>query len=70
MENLFLCMVVVIFFYYIYMSIFVWIFVESLYVYCMLIEVCNIDMGFMWFYYVVGWGILVIVIGLVVGLDF
>ncbi|XP_045146623.1 cadherin EGF LAG seven-pass G-type receptor 1, partial [Echinops telfairi] len=68
-ENPFVCTVVAIILHYGHMSSFAWTFVEGLHVYRMLTEARNIDTGPMRFYYVVGWGVPAVIVGLAVGLD-
>lgn len=52
-----------------WLSVFAWLFVEVLHVYRRLTEVADVDRGAMKFYYVLGWVVPGIVVGLAVGLE-
>lgn len=63
------CTVVAILLHYFYMCTFSWMFVATLHIYRMLTEIRNIDMGSMKFYYVLGYVLPGIIVGLAVGLN-
>ncbi|XP_077984710.1 cadherin EGF LAG seven-pass G-type receptor 2-like isoform X2 [Glandiceps talaboti] len=63
------CKLVAIGLHYFFMATFAWMFVEGLHLYRMLTEVKNINRGQMKFYYVVGWGLPLVIVSLAVGLS-
>ncbi|CAI9730365.1 cadherin EGF LAG seven-pass G-type receptor 2 isoform X1 [Octopus vulgaris] len=63
-----LCRIVAIFLHYFFISTFAWLFVEILHIYRMLTEIRDINTGSMKFYYLVGFVIPGIIVGLAVGL--
>ncbi|XP_006824531.1 cadherin EGF LAG seven-pass G-type receptor 2 [Saccoglossus kowalevskii] len=65
----FVCKVVAIALHYFFMATFSWMFVEGLHLYRMLTEVKNINRGQMKFYYVVGYGLPLVIVSLAVGLS-
>nr|AHY88472.1 fmi [Terebratalia transversa] len=68
-EPILLCKVIAIVLHYTFLCIFSWMFVESLHIYRMLTEIRNIDRGSMKFYYLMGYMIPGIIVGLAVGLK-
>ncbi|ELT95736.1 hypothetical protein CAPTEDRAFT_182594 [Capitella teleta] len=62
------CKLVAMFLHFFHLCVFAWIFVESLHLYRMLTEIRNINTGNMKFYYLLGYVIPGIVVGLAVGL--
>lgn len=63
-----LCRIIAIFLHYFYISSFAWLFIEVLHIYRMLTEIRDINTGSMKFYYLVGYVIPGIIVGLAVGL--
>ncbi|XP_070557832.1 cadherin EGF LAG seven-pass G-type receptor 2-like isoform X8 [Ptychodera flava] len=63
------CKLVAIALHYFFMAAFAWMFVEGLHLYRMLTEVKNINRGQMKFYYVIGWGLPLVIVSLAVGLS-
>ena len=63
------CKLVAIFLHYFFMTTFSWMFVETMHLYRMMTEIKNINQGSMKFYYVIGYVLPGIILGLAVGLD-
>jgi len=63
------CTMIAIFLHYFFLGKFSWIFVESIHLYRMLVEIRDINHGPMRFYYFVGYAVPAIVVGLSVGLK-